>query len=210
MRAERLFRSPQLFRRNRPKIPAQGQTTLHAPPMTPPVFTPAQPRCPPFLRQKGAFLPPTPAVPVPEGCPNALFCPGAARLLPGAPRKKPRLGPEKAPAARPEARRAHSPGTPEAPACAAFCLACARPCAARRPKSPAAAESPARQARRPARCHRPPPEGQSARPAKAQLWGKATPTAVVGFFASPWRSMLPQGGIRSLGMTGKRPPPPLA
>lgn len=48
----------------------------------------------------------------------------------------------------------------------------------------------------------PPPaaEGQPTRPAKAQPLGKETPTAVVGFPASPWRSVRPQGGIRSLGI----------
>ena len=58
----------------------------------------------------------------------------------------------------------------------------------------------------------PPPVARRSprRPRQGTPLGLSNPTAVVGFPASPWRSVRPKGRIRSLGMTGKRPPPPLA
>ena len=122
-----------------------GRITLHAPPAFSASFAPAQPRCQPFSRQKGAFLPPTPAVPAVFARPNAPFCPGAARFLPGAPRKKTRLCPFLPGTPAP----LRTPGTPEALSCAAFCPPAPAFAAARRrfsanppEESPAAAEKP--------------------------------------------------------------------
>ena len=84
------FTKPQLFRRNRPKIPRRHRITLHTPPAFSASFRPATAPLPALFAVKRGFFAPTPAVPAPEGRPNAPFCPGAARLLPGpAPEKGP-------------------------------------------------------------------------------------------------------------------------
>lgn len=120
--------------------------------LSPPVFAPAQPRCPPFSRQKGAFLPPTPAVPAPEGRPNAPFCPGAARFLPGA-------RPDEAPGCPGFARNPGTRAHPWDPGCARVCgffarprplpHAVRRPNVRRLPRPPCTASPPVAAARRP-------------------------------------------------------------
>lgn len=110
--------------------------------LSPPVFAPAQPRCPPFSRQKGAFLPPAPAVPAPEGHPNAPFCPGASRFLPGA---RPDGDPACPGFARDPGVRAHPLGPRNPPRVRLFCPpapAFARRAPPERPKvAPPAAET---------------------------------------------------------------------
>ena len=131
------------------------------------LFCPQRPPYPPFCPPERPVLPPAPPV----------FCPARARMetrlalvLPGTP----------APA--------HTPGTPEAPARAAFLPARARfcpPCAARTPEDcPARRRNHPAVRRQPARCRRPPPEGQPP-PRRGTALGLATPTAEVGFPASP-------------------------
>ena len=156
-----------------------------------------------FRGKKGLFCPQRPPYPPPKDARTPRFAPAPPGFCPARPGKAParvRKGP------------GFSPGTPartqpRMPGSARGCgfLPRLRPPVRRPPP-----ETPP--VRRPPPRPLPPPaaEGQPARPAKAQPLGKATPTAVVGFPASPWRSVRPQGGIRSLGMTGKRPPPPLA
>ena len=78
MRAERLFRSPKLFRRNRPKQMVPGQITLHAPPAFAASFRPSTAPLPAFFRgKKGLFCPQRPPYPP--------FCPPERRVLPPAP-----------------------------------------------------------------------------------------------------------------------------
>ena len=185
MRVKRLFRSPSFFRRNRPKIPCTWPNNPTRPasflrqfsPQHSPVarlfrgkkglFCPQRPPYPPFCPPERPVLPPAPPV----------FCPARARMetrlapvLPGTP----------APA--------HTPGTPEAPACADFLPARTRfcpPCAARTPEGcPARRRNRPAVRRQPARCRRPPPEGQPP-PRRGTALGLATPTAEVGFPASP-------------------------
>ena len=122
-----------------------------------------------FRGKKGLFCPQRP--PYPPFCPperpvlprlRPFFCPACARMetrlapvLPGTP----------APA--------HTPGTPEVPAYAAFLPARARfrpPCAARTPEGcPARRRNRPAVRRQPARCRRPPPEGQPAVPPRHTL-----------------------------------------
>lgn len=140
---EKAFSKPPAFSaKTARRFPAHGPITLHTPPAFPASFPPAQPRCPPFSRQKGAFLPPAPAVPAFWPARTPRFAPGAARFLPGA---RPDGDPACPGFARDPGARAHPPGTPEAPAFAAFLPARARfcpPCAARTPEgSPPAAET---------------------------------------------------------------------
>ena len=172
MRAERAFRSPQLFRRNRPKIPCTWpDNPTHAASFSR-QFPARTARRPPRLGQKrGLFAPPAPASPA--FCPperpvlprrRPFFCPARARM-------KPRLAPVLPGTPAP----AHTPGTPGTPACAAFSPARARfrpPCAARTPDGcPARRRNRPAVRRQPARCRRPSPEGRPAAPAKAHPWG---------------------------------------
>lgn len=204
MRVKRLFRSPQLFP---PKPPEDSLKVPNNPTRPASFLRQFSPQHSPVARlfrgKKGLFCPQRP--PYPPFCPperpvlprlRPFFCPARAQMetrlapvLPGTP----------APA--------HTPGTPEALACAAFLPARARfrpPCAARTPEGcPVRRRNQPAVRRQPARCRRPPP-------CRGTALGLASPTAEVGFPASPWRSVRPLGGIRSLGMTGKRPPPPLA
>lgn len=185
MRAERLFRSPQLFRRNRPKIPCTWPNNPTRPASFLRQFSPQHnPVARLFRGKKGFFCPQRPPYP--------LFCPPERPVLP---RRRPffcparaRMEPRLAPVLPGTPAPAHTLGTPEAPACAAFLPARARfrpPCAARTPEGcPARRRNRPAVRRQPARCRRPPPEGQPP-PRRGTALGLATPTAEVGFPASP-------------------------
>ena len=198
MRVKRLFRSPLLFP---PKPPEADGTWAN---------NPSRPAS--FLRQLRPSTAPLPAF---FAAKRGFFAPNTRRTRrfrpperPVLPRSRPffaRRAPEKDPAVPVFAR---DPGTfadPWNPGSPRVCGFFARP----RPllPPPAAVRSPSRPKKAP-----PPPKNRppsqppsplppsaarrsTRRPAKAQPWGKATPTAVVGFFASPWRSVLPLGGI---------------
>ena len=87
------------------------------------------------------------------------------------------------------------------------------PPAVRRPNARRLPRPPPKPPRRapPERPLPPPVARRSPRcPRQGTPFGLSNPTALVGFPASPWRSVRPKGRIRSLCMTGKRPPPPLA
>lgn len=171
MRAERLFRSPQLFRRNRPKIPCTWPNNPTRPasflrqfsPQHSPVarlfrgkkglFCPQRPPYPPFCPPERPVLPrrrPFFARRAPGWSPGLpRFCPGLRRLrTPSGPRKPPRVrlfcppAPASARRAPPERPKVAPPAAETDPLCAA---------------SPPVA---AARARRSAR-----------RPAKAQPWG---------------------------------------
>ena len=184
MRVKWLCKAHSVSAQSARRFPEEVRITLHAPQALSASFRPSTAPWPALLRQKGAFFPPMPAKPAPGGRPNASFRPGEAWFCPAAPGKKavrlPFLPGTPAPA--------HTPGTPEAPACAAFLPACARfrpPCAARTPEGcPARRRNHPAVRRQPARCRRPPPEGQPP-PRRGTALGLATPTAEVGFPASP-------------------------
>ena len=186
MRAERAFRSPQLFRRNRSKISCRCQITLHAPQAFSASFRPSTAPLPAFFATKRGFFAPNARHTRLFARPNAPVLPRRCPVLPGA-------HPDEAPAcpsfARDPGARAH-PGTPEAPACAAFLPARARfhpPCAARTPEGCLARRRNHPAVRRlPARCRRPPPR-------RGTALGLAIPTAEVGFPTSPWGSVRPKG-----------------
>ena len=192
MRAERLFRSPQLFRRNRPKIPCTWPNNPTRPASFLRQFSPqhspvarlfARPNAPVLPRRRPFFARRAPG-----------WKPGLPRFCPGPRRPRTPLGPWK-----PRVYGFFARPRPLPPA-------------VRRPNARRLPRPPSKQPRRapPARPLPPPaPEGQPA-PRRGTALGLATPTAEVGFPASPWRSVRPQGGIRSLDMTGKRPPLPLA
>ena len=155
-------------------------------------FRPSTAPLPALFAAKRGFFAPNARRTRPRRAPDRPVLPRPARFLRGAPRKKPRLGPKKAPAARPESWRATAREARKRPG--VRLLPSLRPPVRRPPPEKASSPPKPRQpSRRPARCHCPPPEGQPARPAKAQPWGKATPTAVVGFPVSPWRSARPKG-----------------
>lgn len=188
MRAERLFRSPKLFLRNRPKQMVPGQITLHAPPAFSASFRPSTAPLPALFAAKRGFFAPNARRTRPRRAPERPVLPRHRPVFARHAPEKPQLGPEKALASRPEPRRAHSPGCPEAPACAAFLPARTRfcpPCAARTPEGcPSRRRNHPAVRRQPARCRRPPPEGQPP-PRQGTALGLATPTAEVGFPASP-------------------------
>ena len=140
------FPKPQLFRRNRPKIPRRHRITLHTPPAFSASFRPATAPLPALFAAKRGFFAPTPAVPAPERRPNAPFCPGAVRLLPGP-------APEKGPAW-PGFAPDPGPRTPLAPRKRprVRLFAPIAPVFSRR-APPSARRNPARQARRPAKAH---------------------------------------------------------
>ena len=137
-----------------------------------------------FRGKKGLFCPQRPPYPPPKGARTPRFAPAPPVFCPARARMEPRLAPVLPGTPAP----AHAPGTPEAPACAAFLPACARfrpPCAARTPEGcPIRRRNHPAVRRQPARCRRPPPEGQPA-PRRGTALGLATPTAEVGFPASP-------------------------
>ena len=184
------FSKPPTFPPNRPKIPCTWpDNPTHAASFSR-QFSARTAHRPPRLGQKKGLLRPSARQPrlLPARTPRfapapPVFCPARARMEP---RLAPVLPGTPAPA--------HTPGTPEAPACAAFLPARARfrpPCAARTPEGcPARRRNHPAVRRQPARCRRPPPEGQPP-PRRGTALGLATPTAVVCFPASPWRSVRP-------------------
>jgi len=202
MRVKRLFRSPQLF----PPKPPEDSLKVPNNPTRPASFlrqfSPQHSLVARLFRgKKGLFCPQRP--PYLPFCPperpvlprlRPFFCPARARMEP---RLAPVLPGTPAPA--------HTPGTPEAPACAAFSPARARfrpPCAARTPEGcPARRRNRPAVRRQPARCRRPRPK-VSPPSRQGTALGLATPTAEVGFPASPWRSVRPQGGDQIPGHDG--------
>ena len=185
MRAERAFRSPQLFRRNRPKIPCTWpDNPTHAASFSRQFSARTAHRPPRLGQKKGLFAPQRPPTP-PYARPNAPFCPGAARFLPGA-------RPDEAPAgpgfARDPGTRAHpwDPGSPRV--CGFFARLRPLPPAVRRPNARRLPRPPPKPPRRapPARPLPPPAARRSARrPRRGTALGLAPPTAEVGFPASP-------------------------
>ena len=161
MRVKRLFRSPSFFRRNRPKIPCTWPNNPTRPASFLRQFSPQHsPVARLFRGKKGLFCPQRP--PYPPFCPperpvlprrRPFFARRAPGWRPGLPRFCP--GPRRP--------RTH-PGTPEAPACAAFLPARTHFC------PPCAAS---------------PPVAADRRPRRGTALGLATPTAKVGFPASP-------------------------
>ena len=186
------FPKPQLFRRNRPKIPRRHRITLHTPPAFSASFCPATAPLPALFAAKGGFSPPTPAVPAPEGRPTAPFCPGAARLSPGAPRKEAPAAASK-PGARPAPEARKRPRVRLFAPFAPVFSAVRRPNARMLPRPP---PKPPRRA--------PPaaPLGHSLGAGKSDFPGQLFHFAV--------EKRVPQGGIKSLKSGGWRPPPTLA
>ena len=209
MRAERAFRSPSFFRRNRPKIPCTWpDNPTHAASFSRQFSPQHSPVARLFRGKRGLFCPQRP--PSPPFCPPERpvlpQCrPFFARRAPGWSHGLPRFCP--GPGA-----RAH-PRDPGSPVCAAFLPARARfrpPCAARTPEGcPARRRNRPAVHRQPARCRRPPPEGQPAAPPRHSL-GAGNPDCRGRLSRFAVKKCATPGGIRSLGMTGKRPPPPLA
>ena len=184
------FPKPQLFRRNRPKIPRRHRITLHTPPAFSASFRPATAPLPALFAAKRGFFAPTPAVPAPEGRPNAPFCPGAARFLPGpAPEKGPTWpGFARDPGARapPQVPRKRPRVRLFAPIAPVF----SPPCAAFRPPKPR------------------PPSPPPAPPRHVPGAGKPDFLGRLSRFAV--EKCAPQGGIKSLKSGGWRPRPTLA
>lgn len=185
MRVKRLFRSPSFFRRNRPKIPCTWSNNPTHPASFLRQFSPQHsPVARLFRGKKGLFCPQRP--PYPPFCPpeRPRFAPAPPVFCPARARMETRLAPVLPGTPAP----AHTPGTPEALACAAFLPARARfrpPCAARTPEGcPIRRRNQPAVRRQPARCRRPPP-------CRGTALGLASPTAEVGFPASLWRSVRP-------------------
>ena len=185
MRAERAFRSPQLFRRNRPKIPCTWpDNPTHAASFSRQFSARTAHRPPRLGQKKGAFLPPTPAVSAFLPARTPRFAPAPPVFLPGA-------RPDGAPACPvlPETPApAHTPGTPEVPCVRLFCPpapASARRAPPERPKvaPPAADTTPPCAACPPVAAVRRPKV--SPPPRRGTALGLETPTAEVGFPASP-------------------------
>ena len=153
-----------------------------------PFPAPASP-VPALFAAKGGFSPPTPAVPAPEGRPTAPFCPGAARLSPGAPRKEAPAAASK-PGARPAPEARKRPRVRLFAPFAPVFSAVRRPNARRLPRPP---PKPPRRA--------PPaaPLGHSLRAGNPDFPGQLFHFAV--------EKRVPQGGIKSLksGCWGPRP-----
>ena len=185
------FPKPQLFRRNRPKIPRRHRITLHTPPAFSASFRPSTAPLPAFFAAKGGFFAPNARRTRLFARPNAPFCPGSARFLPGA---RPDGDPACPGFARDPGARAH----PWDPGSSRVCGFFARP----RPLPPAVR-------RLPARCRRPPPEGQPAAPPRHSL-GAGNPDFPGQLFRFAVEKRVPQGGIKSLKSGGWRPRPTLA
>ena len=170
MRVKRLFRSPQIFP---PKPPEDSPKVPNNPTRPASFLRQFSPQHSPVARlfrgKKGLFLPPTPAVPAFLPARTPRFAPAPPVFCPARARMKPRLAPVLPGTPAP----AHTPGTPEAPACAAFLPARTRfcpPCAARTPEGcPARRRNHPAVRRQPARCRRPPPEDQPAAPPRHSL-----------------------------------------
>lgn len=140
MRAERAFRSPSFFRRNRPKIPCTWpDNPTHAASFSRQFSPQHSPVARLFRGKRGLFCPQRP--PSPPFCPPERpvlpQCrPFFARRAPGWSHGLPRFCPGP--------RRPRTPRDPGSPVCAAFLPARARfrpPCAARTPEGSPAAET---------------------------------------------------------------------
>lgn len=167
---EKAFSKPQLF----PPKPPEDSLKVPNNPTHPASFlrqfSPQHSPVARLFRGKKGFFAPNARRTCLFARPNAPFCPGSARFLPGA---RPDGDPA-CPRFCPGPRRPRTPpGTPEAPAFAAFLPARARfcpPCAARTPEGcPARRRNHPAVRRQPARCRRPPPEGQPAAPPRHSL-----------------------------------------
>ena len=181
MRVKRLFRSPQLFP---PKPPEDSLKVPNNPTRPASFLRQFSPQHSPVARlfrgKKGLFCPQRP--PYPPFCPPER--PVLPRLRPFFARRAPGWRPG-LPRFCPGPRRPRTPLGPRKPRVCGFF---ARP----HPPLPAVRRQPARCRRRnrpavrrqPARCRRPPPEGQPA-PRRGTALGLETPTAEVGFPASP-------------------------
>lgn len=170
MGVKRLFRSPQLFP---PKPPEDSLKVPNNPTRPASFLRQFSPQHSPVARlfrgKKGLFCPQRP--PYPPFCPPER--PVLPRLRPFFARRAPGWRPGLPPVLPGPPAPAHTPGTPEAPAFAAFLPARARfctPCAARTPEGcPARRRNHPAVRRQPARCRRPPPEGQPAAPPRHSL-----------------------------------------
>lgn len=182
------FPKPPVF----PPKPPEDLLTLPDNPTHPAAFSarvrPATAPLPALFAAKRGFFAPTPAVPAPRRAPERPVLPRRRPVFPG-------TAPEKGPAWPGFARdpgAAHTPGAPEAPACAAFRPDCARFFPAVRRFPPAET----------------PPAKPAAPPRHIPGAGKPDFLGQLSRFAVEKR--VPQGGIKSLKSGGWRPPPTLA
>ena len=171
MRAERAFRSPQLFRRNRPKIPCTWpDNPTHAASFSRQFSPQHSPVARLFRGKRGLFCPQRP--PSPPFCPperpvlpqrRPFFCPARARMEPRLARFCPRPRRPRTP-----------PGPLKSRVCGFFARPRPLPPAVRRPNARGLPSPPPKPPRRapPARPLPPPAARRSARrPAEAQPWG---------------------------------------
>ena len=182
MRVKRLFRSPQLF----PPKPPEDSLKVPNNPTRPASFSRQfSPQHSPVARlfrgKKGLFCPQRP--PYPPFCPPER--PVLPRLHPFFARRAPGWRPGLPPVLPGTPAPAHTPGTPEAPRVRLFCPPAPALPAVRRPNARRLPRPPPK----PPRCAPParplpPPEGQPA-PRRGTALGLETPTAEVGFPASP-------------------------
>ena len=211
MRAERLFRSPQLFRRNRPKIPCTWPNNPTRPASFLRQFSPQHsPVARLFRGKKGLFCPQRPPYPPFWPARTPRFAPAPPVFLLGA---RPDGDPASPGFSQAPGAHAHpwDPGSPRV--CGFFARPRPLPPAVRRPNARRLPRPPPKPPRRapPARPLPPPTARRSAcRPAEAQPWGWQPRLPRSAFPLRRGEVCAPQGAIRSLGMTGKRPPPPLA
>ena len=167
---EKAFSKPQLFP---PKPPEDSLKVPNNPTHPASFLRQFSPQHSPVARlfrgKKGLFCPQRP--PYPPFCPPER--PVLPRLRPFFARRAPGWRPGLPPVLPEPPAPAHTPGTPEPPACAAFLPARTRfcpPCAARTPEGcPARRRNHPAVRRQPARCRRPPPEGQPAAPPRHSL-----------------------------------------
>ena len=182
---EKAFSKPQLFP---PKPPEDSLKVPNNPTRPASFLRQFSPQHSPvahlFRGKKGLFSPPAPAVPAFSPARTPRFAPAPPVFLPGA---RPDGDPA-CPRFCPGPRRPRTPLEPRKPRVCGFLPARTRfcpPCAARTPEDcPAHRRHHPAVRRQPARCRRPPPEGQPP-PRRGTALGLATPTAEVGFPASP-------------------------
>lgn len=166
---EKAFSKPPAFSAETARrFPAHGQITLHAPQAFSASFRPSTAPLPAFFAAKGGFFAPNARRTRLFARPNAPFCPGSARFLPGARRMETRLGPVLPGTPAP----AHTPGPRKPPPVRLFCPpapASTRRAPPERPKValPAAETTPPCAACPPVATARRSPR----RPAKAHPWG---------------------------------------
>ena len=185
MRVKRLFRSPSFFRRNRPKIPCTWPNNPTRPASFLRQFSPQHsPVARPFRGKKGLFCPQRPPYPPPKGTRTPRFAPAPPGFCPARARMETRLAPV-LPGTPASAHTPWDPGTPRV--CGFFARphpllpAVRRPNARRLPRPP---PKPPRRAP-PARPLPPPAAEGQPPPRQGTALGLATPTAEVGFPASP-------------------------